>query len=513
MKKFACAVVGISLAAASPAFAAGTTLNVGMASSDVGQLDPHVATSTPDVGLLNWMFNGLVRITPGKTSPEFIEPDIAKSWTSSEDGLTWTFDLRDDVTCHGKYGNLDAQDVVYSLRRAADPNQSSFANDYLPFQKIEATGPYQVTIKLENKVPSLLGLLVPYHGGNIVCQDAVEEMGDAYQNAPVGTGPFMFAEYQPQQYVKLVANPDYFRGAPQLKEIYYRFIQSDASRDLAFQSGEIDMMYGKQDQTWLDRIAQLPDTTTSAMLPGEMATIHLNMESAPLDNILVRKAIAHAIDRDAIVNFKGARVTLPATSPVPEGYLGYSDDVPTYEYSIEKAKELLAEAGYEDGLTLKAIVTTLPSMMDTMLAVQAQLAKVGITLEIEPVEHATFHQQIRQDLSQVIIYVAARFPVADTYLTQFYYSPSSVGLPTAVANFSHCYAADQAIETARLLDGEDQMDQWKLAQQQIMEDVCSVPIYQRPQLWAWSSNLDLGVDVEGSLSLSPPVTEKAHFTN
>ena len=108
-----------SMLMASAAHADGTTLNVGMGTADAGTLDPHVATTTPDKGLLYWMFNGLVRITPGQSSPEFIEPDIAESWETSEDGLTWTFKLREDVDCHGEYGNLDAEDVVYSLKRSA----------------------------------------------------------------------------------------------------------------------------------------------------------------------------------------------------------------------------------------------------------------------------------------------------------------------------------------------------------------------------------------------------------
>lgn len=87
----------LATAGLSTAHAAGTTLNVGMASADAGTLDPHVATTTPDKGLLFWMFNGLVLITPGKASPEFIEPDIATEWTSSDDGLVWTFTLRDDA--------------------------------------------------------------------------------------------------------------------------------------------------------------------------------------------------------------------------------------------------------------------------------------------------------------------------------------------------------------------------------------------------------------------------------
>ena len=156
------------------AYGAGTTLNIGMAPADAGKLDPHVATTTPDKGLLHWMFNGPVRITPGQASRDFIQPDLAQSWTASEDGLVWTFNLRQGVECHGEYGQLDANDVVFSLKRAANNETSGFANDFKALSSIEATGDHEVKITLCEPVPSLLGLLVPNHGGNIVCKDAVE---------------------------------------------------------------------------------------------------------------------------------------------------------------------------------------------------------------------------------------------------------------------------------------------------------------------------------------------------
>lgn len=346
-----------------------------MASADVGRLDPHSATTTPDKGLLHWMFNGLVRIKPSESSPAFIEPDIAESWTTSEDGLTWTFQIRDDVECHGDYGALTAEEIVYSLERSRNPDISSFAKDYAAIDTITTAGDNEVQIVLSEPVPSLLGLLVNYLGGNIVCREAVEALGEDFILNPVGTGPFMFAEYQPQQFVRLVANEEYFRGAPAIKEIYYRYIPSDASRDLAFQSGEIDMIYGRQDQTWVERIQEVPNTTVAVMEPGEMSVLSLNMTMPPLDNIKVRQALAHALNKDAMVQFKGEAVTRPANSVVPQGYLGYTDDVPGYEYDVEKAKALLAEAGFPDGVMINTIHTTLPGMLSTIEVVQALFAR------------------------------------------------------------------------------------------------------------------------------------------
>ncbi|MBI3711105.1 MAG: polyamine ABC transporter substrate-binding protein [Proteobacteria bacterium] len=511
--------LGVALAAlgiaglATDAAAQKKTVVVGMASADAGRLDPHLSATTPDKALMYWMFNGLVRIQPGRASPEFIEPDLAESWTSTADRREWVFTLRHGVQCHHGFGELTAADVVYSLQRAGDAKRSSFSADFASFDKVEALDPYKVKITLKSPIPSLLGVLTNYHGGNIVCKKAAEEMGENFPKRPIGTGPFMFAEYQPQQFVRLVANKAYFRGAPQIEQVTYRYIPSDASRDLAFQSGEVDMIYGRQDEAWATRIKQVPGTVVSVMEPGEMSVLSLNMKSKPLDDIRVRRAFAHAIDRKAMVEFRGALATRASYSVVPEGYLGFSRDVPTPEFNIAKAKQLLAEAGYKDGVTIKAIHTTLPGMLSTIEAAQAHLRKAGINLQIEPVEHATFHAQIRKDLSQVVHYAAARFPVADVYLTQFFHSRSIVNTPTAVTNFSHCDVADQEIDAARVeADPAKQKELWKQAQVKIMEAVCGVPIYEALQLWAWKDSLDLGYQVVGSLNLGPPITEKARFT-
>lgn len=503
-----------SVLVTSAAFADGTTLTVATNVADASKLDPHIASSGADKGLLHWMFNGLVRIKPGEGSPDFIEPDIAKSWTSSEDGLTWTFTLRDDVQCHGDYGALDADDVVFSLDRARNPDTSAFAKDFEAIESVEATGDHEVTIQLKNNIPSLLGLLISYHGGNIVCKDAVEALGEDFVKNPIGTGPFMFAEYVPQQFVRLVANPDYFRGKPKLEEIVLRFIPSDATRDLAFQSGEVDMMIGRGDTKWVERMQELPEANVALMSPGEMSVLSLNKSMPPLDNLLVRKAVAHAIDKDQIVEFWGEGINFVSHSPVPAGNLGHTNDVPHYEHSVEKAKELLAEAGFPDGIEIETIGTINPGMMPTMEAAQAQLREAGINLNIVPVEHSTFHEQIRKDLSQVTHYRALRFPVADVYLTQFFHSGSTVNTPTGVTNFSHCDVADAEIDAAKTeTDPAKQLELWQAAQVKIMEDVCAVPLYQSQQIWVWNKNLDLGLEVNGTLNLSPPVTELASFKN
>ncbi|MBV8184258.1 MAG: polyamine ABC transporter substrate-binding protein [Hyphomicrobiales bacterium] len=509
---FAAVLAAVAMFAAGEAQAQKKTIVIGMGSADAGKLDPHIASTTPDKGLLQYMFNGLVRIRPGQISPDTIEPDLAESWTSNPNGTEWTFKIRQGVQCHSGYGEFTAEDAAYSLKRAANKATSSYSNDFSSVDKAEAVDKYTLKITLKNPVAGFLGYVANVNGGNQICKKAAEELGENFSKKPIGTGPFMFAEYQPQQFVKLVANKQYFRGAPKLDRIVYRYIPSDASRDLAYQSGEIDLIYGTGSQTWVDRMKGLPNTDVMVFEPAELTLLNLNITKPPLDNLKVRQAFAYAINRDEVVKFVGAAVARAGKSVVPIGYLGYSDDVPLIPFDLNKSKELLKEAGFPNGVTLKAVQTNLPGMLHPMEVVQAQLRRAGINLEFDVVEHATFHANIRKDLSQVVEYTAARFPVADTYLTQFFHSAAIVGTPTAVTNFSHCNMADQEIEAARSEpDAAKQKALWKTAQQKLMYQVCAVPLHEALLVWAKRSNLDLGYKLEGDLSLGPAVIETTQF--
>jgi peptide/nickel transport system substrate-binding protein len=503
----ACALGVVPAAMAAPK----TQIAVGSTAQDAGQLDPDMATATTDRTPVAWMFNGLVRFRPGNMNPADIEPDLAESWESSADKLTWTFHLRHGVQFHAGYGELTADDVVFSLHKAADPKTSAFAADYAAFASVEAIDRYTVRITLKQVVPSLPGLVTNYSGGYILSRKAYEERGAGFTRAPVGTGPFAFAALAPNQSLTLVANDAYFRGKPQLRGIVYRYMPSDASRELAFRSGELDLAPGVQDQVWAKRMAALPHTIVDVFEPGELSELNLNVTVKPLDDIRVRQAIAYAVDRAELLRWKGAEVARAPISVVPIDYLGTAD-AHLYPHDPAKAKQLLAEAGFPNGLTIKMIHTELPDMMATMQVVQAQLRRVGITLDIQPVDHATYHKMIRQDLSPIVFYDAARFPVADIYLTQFFHSRSTVKTPTAVANFSHCSAADAEIDAARTAtDPRQQLAMWEEAQRKIAADVCAVPLIETEQVWAQHDDVDLGYELKGSLSLGPLITEQTHF--
>jgi peptide/nickel transport system substrate-binding protein len=497
----------LGLAMSAPA-GAESVLNVGMAAVDLGSLDPHRTATTPDKAVINWLFNGLVRFKPGTMDPETIEPDLATSWESSPDKLTWTFHLRKGVKFHQDFGELSADDVVFSLKRAADPKVSSFSSDYADVESVTALDPATVQIKFKKLIPSVLGILTNYQGGNIVSKKAAEQLGEDYRTRGIGTGPFMLEEYKANQSLNLAANKAYFRGAPKIDRIVYRYIQSDASRDLAYTSGELDLVYGRQDQKWAERMKQEPHTLVDVFRPAELSQMYLNITKKPLDDLRVRQAIAYAVNRPEIAKFKGELVAAPAVSIVPAGYLGTDEKAPLFPYDPAKAKALLAEAGFPSGISIRAIQTTLPGMLSTMEVVQAQLKRAGINLQLDIVDHPTFHAQIRKDLSDVVMYAAGRFPVADVYLTQFFHSRSIVLTPTAVTNFSHCNDADAEIDAARVEpDLAKQKELWKAAQKKLIEKVCGIPLYEQLQLWGRRDKVDYGFKLEGSLSLGPNITE------
>jgi peptide/nickel transport system substrate-binding protein len=245
MKRILLGVLALALASPYSAMAE-TVLRVSSTGSDIAKLDPHRASSTTDKVVVGWMFNGLVRFAPGSADPKEIEADLAESWERSPDGTVWTFRLRKGVRFHGSWGELTADDVVYSLKRAADPARSSFAGSYAAIAAVEAPDPHTVRITLKHPVAGFLGLVANYHGGNIVSRRAAEELGAAFDQRPVGTGPFAVVEHVTQQHLKLAAHAGYFRGRPAIDTVMYRFIPSDAGRELAFASGELDLFYAKR---------------------------------------------------------------------------------------------------------------------------------------------------------------------------------------------------------------------------------------------------------------------------
>lgn len=515
---------GSSAPASGDSAAAAQVLRLGQNAADLGSLDPHFATSTQDRSLVDMVFNGLLRYAPGNGAFEAMEPDLATDFptmTMTDAGQEWTFTLRSGVMCHA-FGDtpayeLTADDVVYSLEKAANPDRSAYAGEYagMTFEAVDAS-----TVKITLEQPLSPVLFYPkvanYSGGFIVCQQAVEALGDdAFKTQPVGTGPFMFDSYTPQEKVSLVANPDYFRGAPKLAGVDMRYIPDIASREAGLLAGELDVINGIPDIAWVDRMASEASASVDVFGVGEVATVHFNITKEPLDNPDVRKALAYALDRDEFLALFGEPVAENVYSPVPAKFLagGLTQEEAeaadlAYNVDRERAKQMLADAGYPDGFDLEVITSEMTGYRRIYENMQAQLAEVGVNLAVNVVDHSTMHSMIREDANPIVVYIAWR-PNADVYLTRFFLSDSTVVTGSAPdTNFSHYDQIDDLIKAARAeTDPDAQIELWKEAQTKILSDMVAYPLHFQQQVYARSNGVDYGHDLISVLALYPGITE------
>lgn len=498
--------------------ASAQVLKIAFDAADLRTLDPHYASATMDRAVVDMVFNGLVRYKPGDIT--VFEPDLAERWEVSPDGKTWTFYLRKGVRVHPFPGapdgyELTSEDVVFSLTKAADSKTSAYAGEYAGMA-FAAVDPYTVTITLPQALsPSLfLPKVADYAGGFIVPKRAYDALGEKFATNPVGTGPFRFVRHVPAQKVELAAFAGYFRGRPKLAGVEVWYMPDVTARLSALATGEVQLIEGVREQAWVDTVKRMRGLVVDVFGPGETHVLHLNMTKPPLDNPLVRQAIAHALSRTELIQAIGPDLAEPLCGPVPV-YLagGLSCDEAKargvfYETDLAKAKDLLAQAGYKDGFSLSAYITERASYRKPFENIQAQLVKVGITLEIKVTDHSSFHSLIRQDVNPLVHYEAWR-PSADAFLTRFYHSASIVVTGTKPdTNFSHITAADALIEQARAaLDPAVQAALWKDAQEVILREVAALPFYVLKFVFARSDRLDYGYDLKSTLALYPPINE------
>lgn len=503
-------------------------LTIAFDASNLTNVDPHFAAATQDRAVVDMVFNGLVRYAPGDIT-EF-QPDLAESWAVSDDGLTWTFELREGVMCHPWNGNdgyeLTSEDVVYSLEKAANPDRSAYAGEYAGMT-FEAAGPYTVEIGLEQPVSEalLLPKVADYSGGFVVCQQAVEDLGlEGFANQPVGTGPFMFEDFVPQQRTELVANEDYFRGAPQLSGVTVRYIPSVSSREAGLDTGELDVIEGPPEQPWVESMRNRGIGEVMVFGPGETATLHFNTSTPPLEQLDVRRALARCIDRSEVRATVGEAVTNPLYSPVPPLLSGgmtreqVEDAGLLYPVDRDAAMQALQDAGAGDFGT-QIVISERASYLAPMQNLQAQLTQCGVDLELRTVDHSTMHTLIREDTNQIVLYIAWR-PNADVFLTRFYHSDSIVVTGDSPdTNFSHLggtdvngdgetESIDALIEEARAeLDADAQAQLWQEAQTEILDLAVAYPLYIKSLVFATSETVDFGYDVESTLALYPQINE------
>lgn len=472
-------------------------LRIAMGVDDIRTVDPHFAIGTGEAPIYRSVYQALTMFPDGTLDMGNLQPGLATEWSVAEDNLTWTFKLREGVQWHRGHGEFTADDVVFSIERIKDPDVGSpFRRNLDIIDEVRAVDDHTVEIVTVEPLGELPGILADYQAGFIVSRAAFEAGLDPRTEA-IGTGPFMVEEYIPREGYDLVRNEDYWRGTPIIERIEYRFMSEDSPRELALRAGEVHAIEIPADQDWVERL-RAHDLVVELTAPANHFTLFYNLSQPPMDDIRVRQALSHAIDRDELIQFLGEDVATPEYSPLAAGYVGHTRDVPRYDHDPDRARELLAEAGFADGLEMTVVVSNSHIYLPPMQVIQEQWRRVGVDMQLQVVDHPTFHELIRQNVNPVIIYGAFRMPLNGTvYLTQFYHSDSIVGKDTAVTNFIHygdvLDGIDEYIDAARYeIDTDRQIELWEAAQRQIMEDAVMQPLFVRNYGLARSPLLDLG---------------------
>jgi peptide/nickel transport system substrate-binding protein len=465
-----------------------------------------------DKTVLAAIFSGLVRTTPGQVNAERLEPDLAERWESSKDLKTWTFALRKGVEFHKGYGEFTSGDVIFSLERAKNKTTNVYYKSYQPFDKIEAMDKHTVRIHLKSPQTALflLPTVLDWQAGMVLSKKAAEKLGDKLKTTPIGTGPYAFDEYIPQEKLVLVRNESYFRGKPGFEKIEFRMLPDPSSRTLAFKAGELDIMDVDREQRAINQVKGA-GVVIESFGPANVHKLHIDRTRKPLNDLRVRQAIAYAINRNDIVRFIGQDIAEPLYSVIPAQFVGGLDPVPAklkYDHDPARAKKLLVEAGLPNGFSIDPVfISERPQFRRPMEIIQNQLAQVGIKINLSVVAHPAWHSKNDEGSNPLVLRAATRFPTANFILEEFF-------LGGGKRNFSRFSGADDELKRAQAeTDLQVQKKLWREAQIKILEDLAAVPTHLLNTVVARKAKVDLGfAKLESSLSGGLPIKWNAHLT-
>ncbi|GAB3652763.1 ABC transporter substrate-binding protein [Zhihengliuella somnathii] len=384
------------------------------ASADPASLDPAFASDGESFRVSRQIFEGLVGVESGTANPE---PLLAESWEQSEDGLSYTFQLKEGVTFHdGTDFNAEAVcanfDRWYNWEGVNQAKSVSYYYNSLfkGFADSPETAVYD-SCSADDELTATVNLTEPFAGFIAALSlpafamqspTALDEFGadevsgtaeapvlsEYAMGHPVGTGPFEFVSWDSGQQIELTAYEDYWGEQGQVQDIVFRVIDDPTTRRQSLEAGDID----GYDLVAPADTAALEEKGFNIMARDPFTILYLgfNQEIEELADIKVRQAIAHAIDKEALISQTLPEGTKVATQFIPDSVNGYAEDVTEYEYDPEKAEELLAEAGYEDGFELDFNYPTgvsrpyMPTPEQVFSNISAQLEEVGITVNPQP---------------------------------------------------------------------------------------------------------------------------------
>ncbi len=433
---------------------------------DLDSLDPHKAVAAGTKEVLYNIFEGLVK--PDKDGN--LVPAVAESYEVAPDGMTYAFVLRQGVVFHnGK--TVTAEDVVYSLKRSAglletsDPEVQVVAALSV-ISTIESSenedGKEIVTIKLKEPNTELTGYLTC----SIIPCDYKEQA-----TKPVGTGPFVFTSYEPMESIVITRNEKYYGDKAHLESVTFSISESSDAAFVELLAGNIDIFpYLTEDQA-----AQLKGQYTIEI--GDMSLVQglfLNNAAAPFDNLLVRQAMCYAVDRQAILDMLSGGHGSIIGSGMYASFGAYYDAslAQKYPYDTEKAKALLAEAGYKDGFTFTIQVpSNYTYHVSTAQVIADQLRKVGITAKIQQIEWAAWLSDVYSAHNFEATIIGLDSQLAPSDILKYYIA----GSPKNFIN----YAEDETFnatyqEALKTVDAKKKKELYKKLQANLADNAASV---------------------------------------
>lgn len=348
--------------------------------ADAKSLDPHATNDQPSSRVMKQIYNTLVNTNEDMQ----IVPGLAESW-EQKDEKTWVFNLRKGVKFHNGE-ELKASDVKFTLERMLASDKVNHIVEAIA--KVEAPEDYKVVITLKEPFAPILAHL-SHTAASILNEKAVKEAGDNYGQKPVGTGPFKFVAWQSGDKIELEAFNEYFEGAPKIKKITFRNVAEGSARTMGLETGEIDIAYDVEPVD-KERVKNNDKLTLVEEPSLSVAYIGFNTNKEPFNKKEVRQAINYAINRDDIIAAVLNGAAEKAGAPIGPKVFGHNPNIKPYEYNVQKAKELLKQAGLEKGFKTTIWTNDNPVRVQIAQIVQAQLKEIGIDVKIETLEWGSY---------------------------------------------------------------------------------------------------------------------------
>lgn len=439
--------------------------------------EPGIAAGTQAQTVRLTMYEGLVEFDESGT----IQPLLATSWTVSDDQREWTFTLREGVEFHdGTPFNAEAAQM--SLERILNPENGFGRRSTLEaVSEVEAVGEFTLKIITDEPFGPLLAHLAS-DVAVVISPATLEEHGNDVGWNPVGTGPFKYESHVAEQHVTVVRNDGYWGEPAGLDSITFLSVPEAATRITMLEAGEADVIVNVPGFD-VPRLDAEPNIIVRRDPSTRVGHVGMNMTQAPLDDVRVRQALNYAVDREAIVRGILRDIGMPADSIVSPATVGY-EPVNAYSFNPERARELLAEAGYANGFTISLLAPQGRYYMDreTAIAIQAQLRAVGVNVDLQIVDWSTYLELLRVPAGENTTQLYWLGWETGTMHIQYILDTVFHSDRLAPEGWNTMFYENEEVsamidEARRTVDPEAQQELYETIQAQIMEDAPWISTY------------------------------------